>query len=219
MPGPDVGIAAACPGWLRQIDAQTQASAREVMNWGADPLWKALVPVTASMLHSAAAVAAAKTPVVEDHAEVHREARPAQDRVGAAMLLVGGSRAIRQVRVLGDVICLKEKLSHVEFMIDDGTGLLPCVVWRDDLAQIGADPQGLKLGASLEQVLPSLQLARLLHAGGYLRHWRGKMQLNVKFLAPDLHADGMSLFWLQVVPFSSRPILVATLRVRMSTGN
>ena len=55
------------------------------------------------------------------------------------------------------------------------------------------------MGANLSQILPALQLGRLLHVGGLIQHYRGQMQLNVKFLVPEHHADGLSLFWLQTI--------------------
>ena len=197
------GCELSCPGracapaapWVREIDGCT-ASACDVLQWGSDPLWGALVPVTASMLLSAAAAAAAARPA---DAQGRNKAQPAQDRAGVPVLLVGGTRAIRRVRLLGDVVCIRERSSLVEFTLDDCTGLLPCQLWKSDLGDLGGDPQALQMGANLSQILPGLQLGRLLHVGGLIQHYRGQMQLNVKFLAPEHHADGLSLFWLQTI--------------------
>jgi len=169
-------------GWLRQIDAGA-AGADEVMRWGADPLWDTLVPVTASMLRAATATAPATRPD-------RGQQRPAQDMVGTTMLVVGGDRAITRVRLLGDVIsAVKERDKFFEFTVDDATGLLPCVCWKADAARVGIAVQGLQLGS-------------LIHVGGQVRRYKGTVQLNVWFLVPEPHVDGMSLFWLQVPSFA-----------------
>ena len=167
-------------GWLRQIDAGA-ACADEVMRWGADPLWDTLVPVSVSMLREAMATAPATRPE-------RGQQRPAQDMVGTTMLVVGGDRAITRVRLLGDVVSVKERDKYFEFTVDDATGLLPCVWWKADVGRVGSAVQALQLG-------------RLLHVGGQIRRYKGTVQLNVWFLAPEPHVDGMSLFWLQVPPF------------------
>ncbi len=175
--------AAACGGgWLRQIDAGA-ASVDEEMRWRADPLWDTFVPVTASMLCTASATAPATRPERDQQC-------PAQDRVGTTMLVVGGDRAITRVRLLGDVISVKERDKCFEFTVDDATGLMPCVYWKADAARVGIAVQRLQLG-------------RLFHVGGPVRRYKGTLQLNVWFLAPEQHVDGMSLFWLQVPPFAS----------------
>ena len=172
--------------WLRQIDGKT-ASPQEVLQWGADPLWDTLVPVTVSMLHAATAEAAAGAAAgAERQPDRYRQDRPAQETVGAAVMMVGGNRAITRMRVLGDVILVKERDKHVEFTVDDGTGLLPCVLWRADLAKQGVTEHGLQLG-------------KLVHVGGPVRRYLGKVQLTAWFLAPETQVDGMSLFWLQVI--------------------
>lgn len=183
--------------WLRQIDGQA-ASAKEVLKRREDPLWEALVPVTASMLHAAtaeapAASAASAAGEASRPPDRYRQDRPAQEMVGTAVLLVGGSRAITRVRVLGDVIMVKERDKHVEFTVDDGTGLLLCVLWRSDLAKQGFTQHGLQLG-------------KLLHVGGPIRRYRGKVQLTAYFLAPETHVDGISLFWLQVTAALPPPL-------------
>lgn len=162
--------------WLRQIDAK-MATAHEALQWGADPLWDTMVPVTASMLHSA--TSAAPPPG-------HKEARPAQEMISAAMYVVGGGRAISRIRLLGDVVALKTREKFIDFTVDDGTGLLSCVLWQEDLARMG-------------RVAHCLQLGKLIHIGGYIRRYLGKVQLNVWFLALETDADAMSLFWLQVM--------------------
>lgn len=164
--------------WLRQIDARA-ASAQEVLQWGADPLWDTMVPVTAAMLHAAAATA--PPPARPSHG-------PAQEALSATMHVVGSGRAISRVRLLGDVIALKVREKYIDFTVDDGTGLLQCVLWQEDLARIGS---GL--------AAQSLQLGRLMHVGGPIRRYLGRMQLNVWFLALESDADAMSLFWLQVL--------------------
>jgi hypothetical protein len=167
--------------WLRQIDARA-ASAQEVMQWGADPLWDTMVPVTAAMLHSAAASA---PPPARPPLDGPGETRSAQEALIATMHVVGGGRAISRVRLLGDVIALKVREKFIDFTVDDGTGLLPCVLWQEDLACMGSAAQ-------------SLQLGRLMHVGGYIRRYLGRLQLNVWFLALESDADAMSHFWLQV---------------------
>ena len=164
--------------WLRQIDVG-EASVDEVMQWGADPLWDTFVPVTVSMVRAAATAAAPTT------RPDHTQQRPAQDMIGTAMLVVGSGRAITRVRLLGDVISVKERANFFEFTVDDATGLLPCVCWKEDAARVGIALQWLQLG-------------KLLHVGGQIRRYNGNVQLNVWFLSPEPHVDGMSLFWLQV---------------------
>jgi hypothetical protein len=169
--------------WLRQMNVHAQSS-HEVLQWGLDPLWDTLVPVSVSMLHSATE----DTEQPDGHGE-----RPAQDMAGTAILMVDGSRAITSVRVMGDVILVKHGWGGklIDFTVDDGTGLLRCVLWQNNTSQVWPPP--------------GIQLGKLLHVGGPVERYMGNVQLKVNFISPETHVDGMSLFWLQVSPVSLRP--------------
>jgi hypothetical protein len=48
----------------------------------------------------------------------------------------GTERVISKVRILGDVVALEEKSSMWAFTLDDGTGLIRCVLWKDDATTV-----------------------------------------------------------------------------------
>jgi hypothetical protein len=84
-------------------------------SWGLDPLWDAHVRLSIAFLLSL-------------------EPATADDQCCALLLpnSAGAARVISKVRLLGDVVALEEKPLMWSFILDDGSGLLRCVLWKDD---------------------------------------------------------------------------------------
>ncbi len=83
--------------------------------WGLDPLWDAHIRTSIALL-------------------LTREPATADDQCCAFLLPndAGAARVISKVRLLGDVVALEEKPLMWSFILDDGSGLLRCVLWKDD---------------------------------------------------------------------------------------
>ena len=83
--------------------------------WGLDPLWDAHVRLSIANLEQLV---------------------PATSDEQCCVLLLpndyGAARAICKVRVLAEVVALEEKPSMWAFILDDGTALIRCVIWKDD---------------------------------------------------------------------------------------
>ena len=84
-------------------------------SWGLDPIFDAHVRLSVAKL-------LLLTPAA------------AEDQCCVFLLPIkgGAARVISKVRLLGDVIALEEKPAMWAFTIDDGTGLIRCVLWKED---------------------------------------------------------------------------------------
>ncbi len=83
--------------------------------WGLDPLWDAHIRTSIAFLLSL-------------------EPATADDQCCAFLLPngAGAARVISKVRLVGDIVALEEKPLMWSFILDDGSGLLRCVLWKDD---------------------------------------------------------------------------------------
>ncbi len=92
-----------------------------------------------------------------------------------------GFRPVTLVELAGFVVRRSVRRDRVEFVLDDGSGLLACTLW--DSAS-DADDAAVHVGTFVR-----------LH--GRLKLFRGSLQLTVYRLAVDQHADAQPLVWLQ----------------------
>eukprot|EP00960_Hanusia_phi_P075783 768466-Hanusia_phi.AAC.4 len=128
-------------------------------SWGSDPLWNTMVPVTASMIHGAYSSMINRHGVVSA-ADAELPARRGHDGVG--IMVVGRDRVVSRVRLLGDVVSVKDRDTFVEFKLDDSTELITCILWKSDAMKPGLGYDGVKLGSHL-------------HVGGKLSQYRGEV--------------------------------------------
>mmetsp|Transcript_34024 Transcript_34024/g.106595 ORF Transcript_34024/g.106595 Transcript_34024/m.106595 type:complete len:392 (-) Transcript_34024:43-1218(-) len=154
-----------------------------IHSWGSDPLWNTMVPVTASMVHSAYSRMVTKHGLV-CAADGELPARRGSEGVG--IMVVGRNRVISRVRLLGDVVAVKDRDNFVEFKLDDSSDIITCILWKSDAMKPGLGYEGVKLG-------------KHLHVGGKLSQYRGEVQLSVWFASIEENVDAMSYFWVKMV--------------------
>jgi len=155
--------------------------------WGLDPVWDTYVKMSASLLHQAV-----------DKALAPRQ-RTDRSNFCPEVLLFGAGRVVNRVRALGYVVSVKDNSSAREFMLDDGTGLLSCIIFRNE-----------SMDACLLPFLStdSAMLGQLIHVGGPVDFYAGKPQLKVFFASVEHDVNGEVLFWLEVMEIHSTVLSV-----------
>ena len=108
-------------------------------SWGSDPLWNTMVPVTASMVHSA------YSRMVTEHglvcaADGELPARRGSEGIG--IMVVGRKRVISRVLLLRDVVAVKDRDNFVEFKLDDSSDIITCILWKSDAMKPGLGYEG-----------------------------------------------------------------------------
>jgi hypothetical protein len=146
--------------------------------WGLDPVWDAYARASVSLLQ-----AAVKKSIV-------------RKRVGpqgsqAEVLVFGAGRVVRKVRLLGYVVSVKDSGWAREFVLDDGTGLMPCIIFRND------SMKNANLAPFLDPEVKLLGL--LLHVGGPVDIFSGKPQLKVFFASKEQNVNAEILFWMDTL--------------------
>ncbi len=145
--------------------------------WGLDPIWDSYAKASVSLLRDAVTKAMAP-----------KQPQPCRDE---EVLVFGAGRVVTRVRLLGYIVSVKDSSSAREFLIDDGTGLLSCILFRNDSSP----------NPTLSQFLdPDVKLLGLLiHVGGPVDVYGGKPQLKVFFASVEQDVHGEVLFWLDTL--------------------
>ena len=100
--------------------------------WGLDPLWDANIRCSISFI---------------------RSLEPAtNDEQCSVFILPKSRRVVSKFRILGDVVSFEEKSLFWSFVIDDGTGLLRCLIWKDDVDTVISDDAPCHLSITMSSV-------------------------------------------------------------------
>eukprot|EP00742_Colponemidia_sp_Colp-10_P007115 GILJ01007643.1.p1 GENE.GILJ01007643.1~~GILJ01007643.1.p1 ORF type:complete len:326 (+),score=50.86 GILJ01007643.1:45-1022(+) len=94
---------------------------------------------------------------------------------------------VTRVETQGVVVNVKQRQQFLQYIIDDGTGLIPCMCWLEaDAAQSATEPAILELGA-------------LVNVRGKLSTYRQERQIVVSTIRVEEDPNMESWWWLETI--------------------
>lgn len=112
-------------------------------------------------------------------------------------------RIVARAEVVGVVVSRDRREKFLRFLIDDGTGCVPCVLWlnhqylnaNSSSGTLDTDPTG-EMALQMSEVV---HLGTLLRVRGRIVMYRGAMQIAVRDVILEKDPNVELLHWLQCV--------------------
>ncbi|KAJ3670813.1 hypothetical protein LUZ60_008239 [Juncus effusus] len=103
---------------------------------------------------------------------------------------------ISHVEALGIIVATKSNPAHLLFLIDDGTGCVPCVLWLNPRSPPDpADPAPEVVRQQAELV----KMGELVRVRGKVGVFRGEVQIVLRDLVVETDPNMETLHWLDCV--------------------
>ncbi|XP_051142188.1 CST complex subunit STN1 [Andrographis paniculata] len=91
----------------------------------------------------------------------------------------------------------------LRFVVDDGTGCVPCVLWLNQLTSpyfLKRNPSGVRLAAEVSRKMASqVQLGVVARVRGRVTGYRGKVQITVSDVVLEGDPNAQVLHWLDCI--------------------
>lgn len=108
-------------------------------------------------------------------------------------------RTVARAELVGIVVSRDRRDKFLSFVIDDGTGCVPCILWLNhqylNAGQSEFDPTAEMAMKMSEEV----RLGSLLRVRGKIATYRGAIQITVRDLVVEKDPNSEVLHWLQCV--------------------
>ncbi|KAJ1912329.1 hypothetical protein H4219_005643 [Mycoemilia scoparia] len=151
----------------------------EKLDWGLDPMfWTAAKLFVADILKS----------------------RPAHL---PEVYFVGEYKVVRQVEIVGVVVGVTNSAKFNSFLVDDGTGVIPCIQWHPrNFGDSSEKTAGAALpgyyGGNPESNAPAISLGSLVCVVGKMSEFRNQLQIKAKSVVNvDNDPNFETLAWLE----------------------
>eukprot|EP00249_Psilotum_nudum_P020611 c27779_g1_i1 orf=41-523(+) len=114
-------------------------------------------------------------------------------------------RPLLKAEMVGVVVSLDSKERFVRFALDDGSGVVPCILWTNHSTSRYFNKQKLKrvqIEVQAELALEEaneVKLGRLLRVQGRITCFNQQRQLTVGSLQPEIDANAEVLHWLDCI--------------------
>lgn len=161
---------------------------------------------------------------------------------GSAPFCTGGGHPVSRAEAVGVVVARERREKLLCFLLDDGTGCIPCVLWLNHRLLAGSPPAGDGRSPAIPRLLagrpPSevemlglvaeghasrAQMGALVRVRGRLTAFRGALQLTVGGVAAERDPNAEALHWLQCLRLArccyARPTPPRLPITRSATGN
>ncbi|KAI0504522.1 hypothetical protein KFK09_015474 [Dendrobium nobile] len=113
---------------------------------------------------------------------------------------------IHRAEFVGVVVSRDRRPKLLRFLIDDGSGCVPCVLWlnHDLLSKSSAFASGDDLAASAARDhAGKVHLGVLVRVRGRVTVFRGELQITVKDVLVERDPNAEILHWLQCIALNS----------------
>uniref|UniRef100_A0ACD5WXG1 Uncharacterized protein n=1 Tax=Avena sativa TaxID=4498 RepID=A0ACD5WXG1_AVESA len=112
-------------------------------------------------------------------------------------------RTVSRAEVVGVVVSRDRKEKFLRFLVDDGSGCVPCVLWlnhqymnaNSKSGALDSDPTG-EMALQMSEVV---RLGTLLRVRGRIATYRGAIQIAVRDVVLEKDPNVEVLHWLQCV--------------------
>lgn len=136
-----------------------------------------------------------------------------QDEETGVFLSRIGRRPIRKIQLLGNVVHIRDVASKTMFGIDDGTGVITCLLWDpkipSDTAPDAAVAHYRAKAMMVEASREKINLGAHLRCQGRIEMYEGEMQVIVDGLQAVSDPNEELLHWLEAIDLSRRYYHVA----------
>ncbi|CAA7401788.1 unnamed protein product [Spirodela intermedia] len=141
----------------------------------------------------------------------------------SASFCIAGGRAVSRAEAVGVVVAWERREKLIRFLLDDGTGCIPCVLWLNHRLLAGRPPAGdglspaiprhlagrppsevEMLGRAAEGHASRAQMGALVRVRGRLTAFRGTLQLTVGGVVAERDPNAEALHWLQCLRLARR---------------
>lgn len=110
-------------------------------------------------------------------------------------------RPISRAETVGVVVSRERKDKFLRFLVDDGSGCIPCILWLNQhhLTSYGG-PSNLDLMAEMTlKQSEIIQLGGLVRVRGRITIYRGMLQITVRDVIPERDPNAEVLHWLDCI--------------------
>ncbi|XP_072998053.1 CST complex subunit STN1 [Typha latifolia] len=113
------------------------------------------------------------------------------------------STPVSCVETLGVVVSRQRREQFLKFLVDDGSGCVPCVLWLNHYSlgrKRWREPSDLdiKAGMALEQA-EMVRLGEVVRVRGRVGVYREEMQVTVRDVVVERDPNAEVLFWLECI--------------------
>ncbi|XP_031496768.1 CST complex subunit STN1 [Nymphaea colorata] len=121
-------------------------------------------------------------------------------------------RSIFRAEAVGVVVERERKEGFLRFLVDDGTGCIPCILWLNHLSPSNRssylarrNPSDLELAAKhAADQAEGVQLGRLARVRGRVTHFRGSLQITVSCVTIERDPNAEILHWLDCIRLATQ---------------
>lgn len=113
-------------------------------------------------------------------------------------------RRVARAELVGVVVSRDRREKFLRFLVDDGTGCVPCILWLNHQylnARTSSGPSS-DHDPTAEMALKmseEVRLGTLLRVRGKIASYRGAIQITVRDVVPEKDPNSEVLHWLQCV--------------------
>ncbi|CAA6656613.1 unnamed protein product [Spirodela intermedia] len=129
----------------------------------------------------------------------------------SASFCMAGGRAVSRAEAVGVVVAWERREKLIRFLLDDGTGCIPCVLWLNHRLLAGRPPgataaprQSLATWRAAPGHASRAQMGALVRVRGRLTAFRGTLQLTVGGVVAERDPNAEALHWLQCLRLARR---------------
>ena len=116
--------------------------------------------------------------------------------VGLPFTTISGRKIVRSEAV-GVVVSRERRRNLLRFLIDDGTGCIPCVLWLNHCRPLFPSPDAALLASAAEGHAARAQLGTIVRVRGRVSAFRGAVELTVGDVVAERDPNVEVLHWLQ----------------------
>lgn len=128
-----------------------------------------------------------------------------RNTIPPTFLYPGTTHPIVFAETLGYVVTRERKDKYLRFIVDDGTGCVPCVLWMNQ-RQVAAqgwrrhpDPDPDFAAEMAESLAAPVQLGAVLRVRGRVTAYRGQIQVTVAGVVQERDPNVQMLHWLDCI--------------------
>ncbi|KAJ8513639.1 hypothetical protein OPV22_004073 [Ensete ventricosum] len=106
-------------------------------------------------------------------------------------------KPVSRAEAVGVVVSRERKHKYLSFLLDDGSGCIPCILWLNDRSDRERD-----LGVAAEMAreeAAAVQLGKLVRVRGRITAYRGVVQITVGDVVVERDPNAEVLHWLDCV--------------------